>query len=47
MTVTTSSAREVVDQYFDALTRKDFATIRPLLHDDVSFEGGVRNDCDC
>ncbi len=39
--MTMSNAREVVDQYFDALARKDFAAMRPLLHDDVSFKGAL------
>lgn len=37
--MTTSSAREVVDRYFAAMASKDFATMRTLLHDDVSFKG--------
>ena len=32
-------ARDLVDQYFAALTRKDLATLRTLLHDDLSFKG--------
>ena len=34
-----SDARDVVDRYFTALKRKDFATMRALLHDDVTFKG--------
>jgi ketosteroid isomerase-like protein len=32
-------ARQVVDRYFAALQRKDFAALRPLVHDDVRFTG--------
>ncbi len=39
--MTMNTAREVVDQYFTALARKDFAALRPLLHDDVSFTGAL------
>ncbi len=39
--MTISNARAVIDQYFAALTRKDFAAIRPLLHDDVAFTGAM------
>jgi ketosteroid isomerase-like protein len=35
--MTMSNAREVIDRYFTALKQKDFATMRTLLHDDVSF----------
>ena len=37
--MTMSNARNVVDQYFTALTRKDFTAMRNLLHDDLSFKG--------
>lgn len=30
---------EVVEQYFDAPTSKDFDKARSLLHDDLSFKG--------
>ena len=36
-----SNARELVDRYFTALKQKDFAAMRPLLHDDVSFKGAL------
>jgi limonene-1,2-epoxide hydrolase len=39
--MTMSNAREVVDRYFTALKQKDFAAMRPLLHDDVSFRGAL------
>jgi len=39
--MTTSNAREVVDRYFAAQARKDFAAMRPLLHDDVTFVGAL------
>jgi limonene-1,2-epoxide hydrolase len=39
--MTTSNARDVIDRYFSALQRRDFAAIRPLLHDDVSFKGAL------
>jgi ketosteroid isomerase-like protein len=39
--MSTSSAREVVDRYFTAFQNKDFATMRTLLHDDVSFRGAL------
>ena len=39
--MTMSNARDVVDRYFTALTHKDFATIRALLHDDVTFKGAL------
>ena len=42
--MTTSSAREVVDQYFTALANKDFTAMRTLLHDDISFIGPLRDD---
>ncbi len=32
-------ARDLVDRYFSALTRRDWSTVRTLLHDDLSFEG--------
>ncbi len=37
--MTMSNARDVVDQYFSALKKKDFDTMRPLLHDDITFVG--------
>jgi ketosteroid isomerase-like protein len=37
--MSTEDARDVVDWYFAALARKDFAAMRPLLHDDVVFKG--------
>lgn len=39
--MTTQTAREVVDRYFTALQAKDFATVRTLLHDDVTFKGAL------
>ncbi len=39
--MTMSNAREVVDRYFIALARRDFAAVRPLLHDDVTFKGAL------
>jgi ketosteroid isomerase-like protein len=39
--MTMSNAREIVDRYFTALKEKDFAAMRPLLHDDVSFMGAL------
>lgn len=35
----TRTPREVVNRYFEAQSRKDFDTIRTLLHDDVKFFG--------
>jgi ketosteroid isomerase-like protein len=35
------NARAVVDRYFSALVQKDFAAMRPLLHDDVTFQGAL------
>jgi hypothetical protein len=32
-------ARDLVDRYFSALTRRDWTTVRTLLHDDLFFEG--------
>ena len=37
--MTVQSAREVVDRYFTAMSRKEFDAMRPLLHDDVTFHG--------
>jgi ketosteroid isomerase-like protein len=37
----TEDARAVVDRYFTALVQKDFAAMRPLLHDDVTFQGAL------
>lgn len=39
--MTMNSARDVVDRYFTAMASKDFAAMRPLLHDDVSFKGAL------
>ena len=39
--MTTSTVREVVDRYFAAMKEKDFATLRTLIHDDVSFKGAL------
>jgi len=39
--MTVNSARDVVDRYFTAMVSKDFATMRTLLHDDVSFKGAL------
>ncbi len=39
--MTMNNARDVVDRNFTALARKDFAAMRPLLHDDVSFKGAL------
>ena len=36
-----SSNKEIIDRYFTALQRKDFATIRTLVHDDVTFKGAL------
>lgn len=33
------TATDLVDQYFAAVTRKDWATLRTLLRDDLSFQG--------
>jgi limonene-1,2-epoxide hydrolase len=40
-TMTQSTARKLVDTYFAAMAAKDFAAIRPLLHDDVTFKGAL------
>ena len=37
----TNNAREIVDRYFAAMAEKDFATIRTLVHDDVTFKGAM------
>jgi ketosteroid isomerase-like protein len=37
--MTASNARDIVDRYFAAMAKKDFAAMRPLLHDDVIFRG--------
>lgn len=34
-------AREIVERYHEAWTRKDFETARSLLHDDLSFKGPI------
>ena len=39
--MTTQTARDVVDRYFTALQAKDFAAVRTLLHDDVTFKGAL------
>jgi len=36
-----ASPAEIVEQYFDAWTSKDFETARSLLHDDLSFRGPI------
>jgi limonene-1,2-epoxide hydrolase len=36
-----SNAREIVDRYFTALKEKDFAAMRTLVHDDVTFKGAL------
>ena len=35
------SPAEIVEQYFDAWTSKDFDTARSLLRDDLSFSGPI------
>jgi ketosteroid isomerase-like protein len=40
-TMTMNNPRAVVDRYFAALQKKDFAAIRPLVHDDVTFKGAL------
>ena len=35
------TAAQVAEDFFGAWTGKDFARARPLLHDDVSFEGPI------
>src|ERR1700694_3795053 len=37
-----ADAAQVVEEFFDAWTSKDFERARSLLHDDVSFEYGRR-----
>ncbi len=46
--MTKSNAHEIVDRYFAAMAGKDFATIRTLVHDDVTFKGamGTTNGAD-
>ncbi len=39
--MTKSKAYEIVDRYFAAMSEKDFATIRALVHDDVTFKGAM------
>jgi limonene-1,2-epoxide hydrolase len=34
-----SNAREIVEQYKEAMGRADFAAARKLLHDDLFFQG--------
>jgi hypothetical protein len=36
-----ADARKVVDTYFDAWKKDDFATMRSLLHDKVDFTGPI------
>ena len=36
-----ASPAEIVEQYFDAWTSKDFATARSLMHDNLSFRGPI------
>ncbi len=36
-----TSARDVVDRYFKAWTRRDFATARKALRDDLDFRGPI------
>ena len=36
-----ASPAEIVEQYFDAWTSRDFETARNLLHDDLSFTGPI------
>src|SRR6185437_12785700 len=40
-TMAMSNAREIVDRYFTALKEKDFAAMRTLVHDDVTFKGAL------
>lgn len=46
--MTKSKAHEIVDAYFAAMGKKDFDTIRTLVHDDVTFKGalGTTNGAD-
>jgi ketosteroid isomerase-like protein len=37
----TDSAASVAATYFDAWTSKDIERVRPLLHDDVAFDGAL------
>lgn len=39
--MTVSDARSIVERYYAAQQEKDFATIRTLLHDDISFTGAL------
>jgi len=41
MTMSDNDAREIVERYFTALAQRDFAALRSLLHDDVSFKGAL------
>ena len=36
-----ASPAEIVEEYFDAWTSKDFEKARSLLHDDLSFKGPI------
>ena len=36
-----AGSAEVVEEYFDAWTSKDFEKARSLLHDDLSFKGPI------
>jgi ketosteroid isomerase-like protein len=40
-TMTMTSPRNVVDRYFAAQQEKDFATMRTLVQDDISFKGAL------
>ncbi len=39
--MTQTNAREIVDRYFAAQQARDFATVRTLVHYDVSFVGAL------
>ncbi len=39
--MTMGNARDVVERYYAAQRAKDFATMRALVHDDVSFTGAL------
>ena len=36
-----SSAKEIVEQYKEAMSKGDFAAARKLLHDDLVFQGPI------
>jgi ketosteroid isomerase-like protein len=40
------SAAQIVEEYFDAWTSKDFDTARSLLRDDLSFRGPIETLAD-